>query len=349
MTATHSPAILSSGETDNRPLITVLLVNYNGLVHLEECLSSLRDQSFRDAEVVLVDNASTDGSVDYVRQRFPEVRLVESGANLGFAGGNNFGLMHCRGRYVFFLNNDTKLEPGALDAIARGIRERPDVRVFACLMLRYDDPRVVDNAGEIIYRNGLIYSHAGYPAHLFDMRREVIGACGGAAVYARSLLDEIGAFDEDFFLIFEDVDLSLRARHHGETILFLPDARVLHKGSASIGGRFSNTAVYYSTRNYLPLFLKNFPTLTLVRCAPMIAFSLCLRARQMLTHGRTDTFLRGLRDGLRMLGKARAQRRAILSGSRIGRTGFERLLRPGWLHERRAFRKGDYAHMTRKP
>src|SRR5690606_13520509 len=277
-----------------------------------------------------------DGSVDFVRDRFPEARVFESGANLGFAGGNNFGLAHCRGRYVFFLNNDTRLEPGALAAIARAAGERPDVRVLACFMLRHDDPATVDNGGEIIYRNGLIYSHAGYPSAMFTERREVIGACGGAAVYARSLLDEIGAFDEDFFLIFEDVDLSLRARHHGERILFLPDARVLHKGSASIGGRFSDTAVYYSTRNYLPLFVKNFPAPTLARCAPWLAWSLCVRARQVLRHGGLRAYLRGLRDGLRMLGKARAKRKAILSASRIGRSGFERLLRPGWFGERRA-------------
>lgn len=327
----------------DRPLLSILLVNYNGLAHLSECLSSIFEQSFQDFEVIFVDNDSHDGSVEFVRENFPRTKVIESGSNLGFAGGNNFGLPHCRGSFIFFLNNDTKLEPGSLKALAAGILSYPTTRVFACLMLRYRTPELVDNAGEIIYRNGLIYSHSGYPASLFTETREVIAACGGAAVYAKSLLDEIGGFDEDFFLIFEDVDLSLRARHHGESIMFLPNVRLLHKGSASIGGGFSGTAVYYSTRNYLPMYVKNFPALTLIKCMPGIIFSFAVRLRQVIQHGQFRKFLSGFKDGLVMLPKAFFLRKSIVSTSRIGRAGFEALLRPGWMRERIAFKRGRYA------
>jgi GT2 family glycosyltransferase len=324
------------------PLLSLLLVNYNGLAHLEECLSSVYAQEFADFEVVLVDNASRDGSVDFIRKRFPTVILVEAGSNLGFAGGNNHGLAHCRGKHVFFLNNDTRLEPGALENLAAAIREFPAFRVFACFMLNYKNPALVDNAGEHLYRTGLLNNLSGYPAALFTSPREVIGACGGAAVYARDLLDEIGAFDEDFFLIYEDVDLSLRARHHGDRILFLPAVRVLHKGSASIGGGLSPTAVYYTTRNHLPLLIKNFPALTLLKCLPGVALGLALRFVQSVRRGIPGAYLRGLRDGIRMIPASLRKRRLIVRPSKIGRRGFESLMRPHWLRERLAFKRGDF-------
>jgi GT2 family glycosyltransferase len=180
----------------------------------------------------------------------------------------------------------------------------------------------------------------GYPATLFTQPREVIGACGGAAVYARSLLDEIGGFDEDFFLIYEDVDLSLRARHNGDRFLFLPDVRVLHKGSASIGGTFSPTAIYYTTRNNILFAAKNFPARTLIRCLPAMTAALAFRGAQSVRRGRLAAFLKGLRDGLLKLQSALRKRRTILSHSKIERVEFERMMRPGWLRERRDFKRG---------
>ncbi len=322
------------------PFLSILIVNYNGLRHLEECLSSIRSQDFRDHEVVLVDNASSDGSAAYLRESFPEVRVLEPGSNLGFAGGNNFGLPHCRGGHVFFLNNDTRLEPGALANLAAAVRANPGYRGFACLMLDFRDPTVTDNAGETLYSNGLVTGLRGYPAARFTQPREVIGACGGAAVYARPLLDEIGGFDEDFFLIYEDVDLSLRARHNGDRFLFLPDVRVLHKGSASIGGSLGPLGLYYTTRNNLLFVAKNFPALTLLRCLPGIACGLAFRAAQAARRGRFRSFLRGLRDGVGLLPATLRKRRLILGRSKIGRGEFERLMRRGWLRERLDFHRG---------
>jgi GT2 family glycosyltransferase len=337
---THTQMIQEADGRGTHPLLSILIVNYNGLGHLDECLSSIRAQDFHDLEVVLVDNASMDGSRDFVRERFPEVRLFDSGANLGFAGGNNFGLTHCRGEYIFFLNNDTRLDPNALVNLAAAIRAHPDYRGFACLMLTYKDPAVVDNGGETLYRNGLVSGLHGYPAALFDRPREVIGACGGAAVYARALLDETGGFDEDFFLIYEDVDLSLRARHNGDRFLFLPGVRVLHKGSASIGGSLGPTGLYYTTRNNLLFIAKNFPAATLFRCLPGIVFGLASRGLQAARRGRFGIFLRGLRDGALLLPAALRKRRDIMDRSRINRREFERPMRPGWLRDRIDFRKG---------
>jgi GT2 family glycosyltransferase len=322
------------------PLLSVLVLNYNGLRHLEECLSSVRSQDFRDYEIVLADNASSDGSLDFVRDRFPEVRLVDTGANLGFAGGNNFGLRHCRGEYVFFLNNDTRLEPGALRKLAEGIRANLEYRVFACFMLSYRDPQIVDSAGDTLYTNGLVNNLSGYPASLFTRPRQVTSACGGAAVYARALLEEIGGFDEDFFLIYEDLDLSLRARHNGDRVLFLPTVRVLHKGSASIGGAFSPIAAYYYSRNYPLMMVQNFPAATLVKALPAYVLGFLYRMALSARHGVLGAYLRGACHGLRLLPTAIGKRRRIIGGSKIGRLEFESSMRPGWLRERLALRRG---------
>lgn len=323
-------------------LISILLVNYNGRAHLEECLGSLEAQTFRDFEIVLVDNGSVDGSLDFVRSRFPAVRLVDAGANLGFAGGNNLGLSHCRGEWIFFLNNDTRVEPDALANLARAIAVHPSHRVFAAFMLNYRDPSLVDNAGEVIYANGIMSGFARMPAALFDTPREAVGVCGGAAVFARAVLDEIGGFDDDFFLLFEDVDLSQRARHNGERILFLPDVRIHHKGSATIGGALGRIEVHYTSRNYLPMLVKTFPAVTLLKMTPGILYGLALRLVQVTRNGRFILFARGMLHGMKTLPSALRKRRAIFARSRITRREFERPLRQGWFRERLAIKRGDY-------
>ncbi|HLP42942.1 MAG TPA: glycosyltransferase family 2 protein, partial [Fibrobacteria bacterium] len=249
-------------------LLSVLLVNYNGKHHLEDCLGTLQAQDFRNFETVMVDNGSSDASVEYVTSQFPWVRVVQSERNLGFAGGNNLGLRHCRGDWVFLLNNDTRLDPGALGAIAEGIRAHPSARVFQAFMIDFHKPDLVDSAGDTLYTSGVPFNYAGFPVSRFREARPITSACGGAAVFERALLERLGGFDEDFFLIFEDVDLSLRARHLGEEIVFLPGAKVYHKGSASLGGKRSPMSFYYSERNQLLLLVKNFPLPTLLRTLP---------------------------------------------------------------------------------
>lgn len=330
------------GDAPGVPLLSILLVNYNGKAHLQECLESVFGQGFRDFEVVLVDNASKDDSVAYVEKSFPEVSIVRSPVNSGFAGGNNLGLPLCRGRWVFLLNNDTRLEAGALQALADDIARFPGNRVFACFMLRYAEPGKVDSAGDNLYTMGAVSSFAGFPASLFTRPREVTSACAGAAVYARSVLESLGGFDEDFFLLMEDVDLSLRARHLGESILFLPGVRVLHKGSASIGGAIGPIGIFYGSRNYPFVFVKNFPLVTLLKCAPGICLMLAIRFLQSIRQGYLPILLKSWASGLAMLPAMLAKRKMILSGSKLSRRQFEAALHRGWFRQRLAFKSGRF-------
>jgi GT2 family glycosyltransferase len=324
------------------PEISIVIVNYNGLHHLEECLASVYAQEYRDFEVVMVDNASADGSVEFTRARFPQVKLILSGSNLGFAGGNNLGFKHCAGRQVLLLNNDTRMEPGCLAELAKAVSAHAPARIFQPMQLDYYQPDKVDSAGDTVYTAFFSFSFTGYPAAAFPEPRPITGACAAAALYPRDLLEQLGGFDEDFFLVYEDLDLSLRARHRGEEILLLPSARVLHKRSASLGKRSALT-LYYSERNF-PLFvLKNYPASVLLPRLPafllMKAFNLLVAART----GMLGVYLKATWDCLRLAPRMLAKRSATLRGSRLPAARFALLLRKGWLRERLAFKRGKPA------
>ena len=327
-------------EAKTPPSLSILLVNYNGLAHLEECFASISSQSFKDFEVVMVDNASKDGSIAFVAERFPWVKVVRSPANLGFAGGNNFGLPHCTGRNIFFLNNDTRLADGALAALDQAIREHAPVRVFACFLVNYSDHTLVDSAGDSLYAAGPTFSFSRYPVSMFTAPRPITSPCAGAAVYARAVLDKIGAFDEDFFLNFEDLDLGFRAQHAGEKILFLPQVKVYHKGSATLGGKKSAISTYYAEKNYGLFLLKNFPLLNLIRFLPAFIFVKTARLISLSIGGGVYHYFRGNFAFLRQVPLMLPKRRKILASSTLSSRQFDALLRKNWFRERLAWRRG---------
>lgn len=318
------------------PLISVLILNYKGLHHLADCFQSLDIQESKDWEVVFVDNDSQDGSVEWVQNHYPQVTVVQSPGNLGFAGGNNYGLPHCKGQWIFFLNNDTTLEPGCLQAITQAITSYSDTQcIFAPLMVQMQHPDRVDSAGDELYTWGLSYKYADRTVQdpLFQAPREVAMACGGAAVFSKALLQRIGGFDESFFLLFEDVDLSLRARHAGAHIWCIPQARVRHKGSATIG-KMSNIEAYYSNRNLYWAKLKNYPTLTLLKYAPAEWLTTLLSLKGSVVRGVLPIWLKAHWDLCRGIPEMLKKRSEIMSKSQISRQEFERWLRKGWFQER---------------
>jgi GT2 family glycosyltransferase len=315
-------------------LLSILIVNFNGLRHLRECFDSVSAQSFKDFEVVMVDNGSSDGSIDFVEAAYPFVRIVKSETNLGFAGGNNLGAAHCRGDFLFLLNNDTRLAPDALESLATAIVARPGFTIFACFMLDYHHPDRVDSAGDRLYTNGAPFAYAGFLADRFNRETEVLTACAGAAVYRRDVFERLGGFDEDFFLIFEDTDLSLRARHAGERILFLPQAKVYHKGSASLGGKRSKTTFYYSERNFPLLLIKNFPASSLWRAMAGLMVLKPIRFYHAVRFGCLGPWARANVDGLRLIPRMWRKRKKNLRESHLKSAAFGAQLRRGWFRDR---------------
>jgi hypothetical protein len=257
-----------SGDSPH-PLVSIIIVNYNGKKFLSDCLNSIFHQTYYPFDVIMVDNASHDGSVEYVHQNFPEVKMFTQSDNRGFAGGTNAGIRQAKGEFVLTLNNDTIIAPDFIDELVKPLVSDPSVGMCASKMI-FPDGRI-NSTAICISRSGAAWDRGmGEPDYgQFDVAEEVFGPCAGAALYRRTMLDEIDLFDEDFFLYMEDVDLAFRARLSGWKCMYVPTARVyhVHGGSTEPG---SDTSVYYGNRNLLWYVVKNFPKRTLLIFCPWI-------------------------------------------------------------------------------
>jgi GT2 family glycosyltransferase len=228
-------------------LIAVVL-NWNGGEDTLRALASLEG-----VETICVDNGSTDGSDADVERRFPAVELVRNGANLGFAGGSNAGIRRALERgadWVLLVNNDAVVEPGIAKALTRAAAARPDAGLLACKVMFEDGQTVMYAGASFNARLGYSGRRVGWgkPDH-FQASHDVARADGAAMAISRAALERVGLLDEQLFAYVEDVDLSLRMREAGFAIVFVPDAVVRHKGSASTGGSASTHNLYYSARN----------------------------------------------------------------------------------------------------
>lgn len=237
---------------------SVIIPHWNGKQHLDDCLNALRQQTVSEFEVILVDNGSTDGSQAYVRERFPEVRLLELGENRGFTGACNAGYAASQGGVVILLNNDTEVERGWLAAIVSAFERHPQVGIVASKMLLFDRRTVFHAAGDFYRVDGIPGNRGVWTEDVGQYEEEelVFGACGGASAYRRTLLDEIGFLDDDFFFSCEDVDISWRAHLAGWQVLYVPTAVVYHKLKATGGSVMGS---YYDGRNFLYVLWKNVP------------------------------------------------------------------------------------------
>jgi GT2 family glycosyltransferase len=242
------------------PLVSVVIVNWNGKHLLGECLDSLLAQSFKDFEIIVVDNGSQDGSVEYVREYYPAASLIGLPQNTGFAGGNNAGIRTARGRYVALLNNDTRTDPDWLASLVREAEANPPEGMWASKILSLNDPDTIDNVGLLIYRDGLARGKGRLERDRgqYDTKQEALFPSGCAALYRRRMLDEIGLFDEDFFAYADDVDLGLRARLAGWGCTYVPAAKVYHHYSSS-SSTYSPLKAYLVERNRVWVLLKYYP------------------------------------------------------------------------------------------
>jgi GT2 family glycosyltransferase len=247
--------------------LRVILVNYNGGEAVLRCLRSLRESVWEDAEVVVVDNASTDGSAAAIEREYPEARLVRSARNRGFGAGCNLGARDAEGETLVFLNPDTTVEPGWLQALA-GALERDEQAGLATAQVRLlDDPGRINTCGNEVHLTGLALCRGlGRPAGEFDRGQEVGAVSGAAFAIRRELFAALGGFDEDFFLYMEDTDLSLRARLAGFRCVYAPEAVVYHDYRLRIGPR----KTYYQERNRYLILLKIFRWRTLLALSPAL-------------------------------------------------------------------------------
>ena len=245
--------------------VDVVALNHNGKRFLFPCLTALRAQTYRDFQVLLVDNSSTDQSIELVQSEFPEVHVLTLPENLGFCGGNNRGIETTSGEYVVLLNNDTEVTPGWLAALVKALDDHPAVGFCASRIVRISDRATLDTAGDVFYTDGVGGKRGEeQPIERYAESERVFGACAAAAIYRRSMLMEIGLFDGDFFAYDEDVDLSFRAQLRGYHCQYVPDAIVYHHVGGSFGAP-SDASIRRVRRNTLEVLVKNMPSALLLK------------------------------------------------------------------------------------
>jgi GT2 family glycosyltransferase len=312
------------------PRVTVVVPNWNGERFLSTCLGSLRRQTYGDFETVLVDNGSSDGSVAFVEENFPEVRIVRLPHNGGFTAAVNAGIGASEAEYVVLLNNDTEVEQRWLEALVRAADEHPEAGLFASKLVDFRDRRLLDGAGDALRKTGLPYriGHGEIDRGQFEEEALVFGACAAGALYRRRLFDEVGVFDGDFFSNCEDGDLSFRAQLAGYRCLYVPDAVVYHMGSASTGGKRSATNTRLGTQNGINLLVKNLPASLVWRILPsVVAGHLYRLATTSLSPEILKAYLSGLAGALRLLPKMLRKRKEIQGRRRVSDGYVYQLLR----------------------
>ena len=287
--------------------ITVVIPNYNGMKYLPECMTSLCEgqENAPEYEVLIIDNASADGSVEYLEKEWcrksgVRVSLIPMSENTGFCHAVNLGIRKAQSPYVILLNNDTKVEQGFLRGLYDAIRE--DERIFSvsAKMLMWDKPELIDDAGDRYCALGWAYSRGkGRPADKYEKNVSVFSACGGAAIYRRSVFEEIGYFDENHFAYLEDLDIGYRARIYGYENRYEPAAAVLHYGSASTGSRYNMRKTELSSANNVCVIGKNMPLFQWILNLPFFLLGFGIKFLFFCKKRMGKLYLKGLLKGLK--------------------------------------------------
>lgn len=291
--------------------LSIIIVTWNGLAHLPRCLAALMPQLPAAAEIIQVDNGSSDDTVAWVRGNHPQVRLIELERNIGFAGGVTAGLQVACSELVLLINDDAFVEPGCIAALLTAMEARPEVGAAAAVLLFDHRPDVVASAGVRVRRDALaldlwaLRPVADLPLH----PSAILGPSGGAALYRRALLDDVGGLEPAFFAYLEDVDLALRMCLRGWHAIVVPQARLRHVYSAT-GGQGSPFKQRLLARNRVRAIIRCLPGPLLLRLLPQIlAYDLLAASYALLR--RQPAILAGRLDALNELPALLRQRRAI--------------------------------------
>ena len=283
--------------------VTVVIPNYKGIKFIEECLSSLyaQEEGTPEYEVLVVDNASNDGSVALIREKFPMARLICLEENTGFCHAVNLGIQNSESPFVLLLNNDTKVFPDFIRRLSETMEKSPRIFSVSAAMLTWDQPERMDDAGDLYTIFGWALARGkGKPYAKYQKRAKVFSACGGAALYRRSVFEEIGLFDENHFAYLEDLDVGYRARIYGYENIYEPAARVIHYGSASTGSRYNEWKTRRAAANSVYVIHKNMPLLQWIINLPFLLLGFTIKFLFFVKKRMGRIYLKGLWDGCRL-------------------------------------------------
>ena len=279
--------------------ITIIIPNYNGMRYLEGCLGSLAAQTDRDFEILMIDNGSGDGSVGWVREHYPKVRIRAYRRNTGFCRAVNAGIRLSRTEYVLLLNNDVVCDPEMVSALHGAILARPDAFSCCAKLLQMSDPSKIDDAGDFYNVFGWAFARGkGKSSARYTEPEKVFACCAAAAIYRKSVFSRIGLFDERHFAYLEDIDVGYRAMRHGYENWYIPQAIVRHAGSATSGSRHNAFKVRLAARNSVWLVKKNMPPAQIVFNLPYLAAGCAVKWGYFLRKGLGKEYAEGILEGL---------------------------------------------------
>lgn len=282
------------------PEITVIIPNYNGINFIKDCLDSVLEQveGTPEYEILVVDNGSTDGSMELIQSQFQKVRVKPLSENTGFCHAVNVGIMKSQSKYVVLLNNDTRVKKSFLLELYTEIEKKPLAFSVSAKMLMWDRPDLLDDAGDRYCVFGWAYGRGkGKKATDYDKPCEIFSACGGAAIYRREVFEKIGYFDEAHFAYLEDLDIGYRARLCGYRNYYAPKAEVIHYGSASSGSRYNEWKTFLASANNVYVIQKNMPILQRIWNLPFLVTGFFIKYLFFCKKKMGAIYLKGLKEG----------------------------------------------------
>lgn len=281
--------------------VSIIIPNYNGAAYLEDCLESIRHQTYENFEVIVVDDASTDGSAKNAEKKYPEVTFFYHEENSGFCKSCNDGVKAADGTYVILLNNDTTVHPDFVKELVRGMKSSRNIFSVQAKMVSKKEPQILDDAGDELCLLGWAFAPGkDGDAEKVTRKRTIFSACGGAVLYRKDLYESLGGLDEVHFAYFEDVDLGYRARLHGYENIVAPKSIVYHAGSASSGSRYNAFKARQSARNNVYFLYKNMPDWQIILNAPFLVAGFLIKTIFYAKKGLGKEYFSALKEGLRV-------------------------------------------------
>ena len=279
---------------------TIIIPNYNGLKFMEMCMSALEKQTCKDFEILVVDNGSTDGSVEWLNENeIPSIFLPE---NTGFSGAVNVGIKASKTPFVILLNNDTEAKEGYVEALIREIERSPKIFSVSPKMIQLYHKELMDDGGDMYSIMGWAYQRGvGQEIERYNRACNVFSACAGAAIYRREVFEKIGYFDEMHFAYLEDIDVGYRAKLYGYDNVFCPEAVVYHVGSGTSGSKYNSFKVKLAARNNVYLNYKNMRTWQLLLNSPCLLAGTFVKFLFFKKMGFGKDYVSGFLEGIRTL------------------------------------------------
>lgn len=282
--------------------ISIIIPNYNGINYIENCLHALERQTYKSFEIIVIDNASTDGSYEIINNYSCLTKVIQLDKNYGFSKAVNEGIKRADGDYIVLLNNDTEVDKDWLLELVKCIED--DDKIFSCssMMIRADEREKIDDAGDEYNIFGWSHKRGeGTSIKKYNTNRMVFSSCGGASIYRKKIFDEIGYFDENFFAYMEDVDLSYRARINGYKNVYCSKAIVYHIGSATSGSKYNSFKVKLSARNNIYTVYKNMPLIQLIINLPFLILGFLIKGVFFSIKGLGKEYFNGIIEGFKGL------------------------------------------------